>query len=202
MLRTRLVRSRAKLRRRPSRWMWARRDKRDHVLRRGKRAHLLLGSFPLGGLLLGLRAGLPPGLVVLLVLLQVLVPLAVALSTLLVVVGVRRRLLVKSTGCQSAATVRTTLKWRRRRRILPTCDVSSWPSSCASWTFYSFSLCCGEENVSKCQRLVYFLVPREPLTRLAAGRALRRRLGLRSLLLLVVLLLLGLGALATTTATQ
>lgn len=73
-----------------------RRDGHANVLRRSKQADLLLGSFSLGGLLLGLGAGLPPGLVVLLVLLQVLVSLAVPLSALLVDVSVRRRLLVKS----------------------------------------------------------------------------------------------------------
>lgn len=36
-------------------------------------------------------------------------------------------------------------------RDLQTCDVSSWPSSCASWTFYSSSLFFSAENVSKCQ---------------------------------------------------
>lgn len=74
-------------------------------LRRGNQADLLLGSFSFGGLLLGLGARLPPGLVVLLVLLQVLVSLAVALPSLLVVVGVRRRLLVTSAGRQSTARV-------------------------------------------------------------------------------------------------
>lgn len=72
-------------------------------LRRGNQADLLLGSFSFGGLLLGLGARLPPGLFVLLVLLQVLVSLAVALPSLLVVVGVRRRLLITGTGSQSTA---------------------------------------------------------------------------------------------------
>ncbi len=124
---------------------------RDFQAQLLKKTHLLFCCFSFRRLLFRVRARFSTRLVVLFVFLEVLFTLPITLSAFLLIVRVWWCLVVIATvSARRNTTCTFTLVYAKNGfRALPvylqTCDVSSCPSSCASWTFYSFSLVSGRK---------------------------------------------------------